>query len=359
MAKGKFLRNIGSGYQGPGTPQNVQANAVSSSGVSLTWPAVSGADTYTIRRSIAGAPYSIIAQNVVGVTAPPGAVADGFTQLVLGPSVTMGLDWFDFNMPGFGTGASVAGQSRQNPDGSVFISGVSNNNFGLSISTMHKLPSGAPQGIAFTECYVDFLISLPGNVRPAGSGFNLPFLACWSASDEKLRGVPAAYGSPQPANCQRYSEWDVTQFEEQDARYADMGGNWDWSCSTNPLTGVLNQGAGSPNGLVDLKGVPWSNQNRFGGSWSKATSTTQGEQKRFINDVQVTPSATPNTSTGRILWNQWFAGQPWPPVNGSTAGSFIDQQFMVFLIGTSQLNPVTVYEVRVFQRPGAVNRIFP
>ena len=75
-----------------------------------------------------------------------------------------------------------------------------------------------------------------------------------------------------------------------------------------------------------------------------ATATTQGYAKWYFDDVQVG-----NT----ITWNQYNPATPPSPVNGSSAYSVMDARHLYLILGSGPSNPMTVYNVQVWQKSTA------
>jgi hypothetical protein len=231
-----------------------------------------------------------------GGTAPAPAAAVGFNRQVLGPNLILGTNWFrcDFydndgtpwNVTQSGTGLRCAG---------------GDNNFNAHVCTTNRAGQGATFG--------------------GGRGAYFEATLRWENSYNQIDGWPA---------------WWTNQIgmmrgdgEGIEIDFMEFWSNFNWGAA------IHHWGPGSrhtidsiPEGITEGGGFDHNALHRYGGLWVKATATTQGYVKWYIDDRLVF------TTT----YNQ----------NGSEF-SLTDTDNWALLLGTSDGNPMFVTACSVWQ----------
>lgn len=221
---------------------------------------------------------------------PPQAAAAGMNTLTYGPAVTLGQNWFQFNMLGV---TPVAGQAVQNADGSITLPGNDGSGFGANIATAH-LVSGVLKGTGFGGgYYIEFVVKF----TPTLGGASLPFPALWSLDTDFLSGNTLQWPG-QPTGFHHRIENDFMQWPHNSLTFWEGNGLIDWfgygSLSTPKISGVQITGTAGqfststlPSGTL-IVGNYISISGTFGGT---------GSITGYTNPTAYVISATNGTST--------------------------------------------------------------
>jgi hypothetical protein len=269
-------------------------------------------------------------------TVPPQAAAVGYTVQTFGPALTLGQNWFDYNLL---TNVPVAGAVVQDGSG-VSILGPSGNNYGAGIATARQ--AGGPgewTGIAFGGgFYVEAELSFTPTVGP----FEMGFPAFWSDDIGML-----SLDTPQwPGQAAGYHHWVELDFLQWPLNLLDSYEASDFIDWYGKAAGGSTPSKPSPNTPVNIGGTTFATPNKYGTLWVPATATTKGYLKSYFNGVQVGQT---------ITWDQYNPASPPAPVLGSTAGSFLDAQQVALILGTDKQCPMKVLSVTVWQASTAGN----
>lgn len=292
-------------------------------------------------------------------SAPAQAAAVGYTQQTWGPSVVLGTDWFSWGF--YGAGAQAAGAVSINPDGTLYLSGIENNNYGATISTAEPASTAVGwSGVAFGGgAYFEATLSFTGQgTGPYPNGGP----AFWMLDIEHLSGGPYNIDWPAaPAGCIEFFEVDAMEYDASNT-YGYQTGISNWYGSTNgacpdgttenPATSI----PGVAGGVLLPADTDLSQPHKYGVLWVPAIGTAdttrkQGYLQFYFDDVQV--GAT-------FYWNYYDPASPatyppLPPANGSSAMSGMDWRHMTLILGTGTAQPMTVYAVAVWQATNADN----
>jgi len=267
-------------------------------------------------------------------TAPAPAAAVGYSTQTFGPAVTLGHNWQPFSF--FGVDPSATGVT-QNANGSVTISGGGGNSYNAQVSTAAPGRNArAWQGIAFGGGgYFEATLSFTGPVLGQG-GDGWP--AFWAVSIEPM----ADLGSRS-----QWVEPDFAEFiDKSPNQYGSGIHNW-YGDARRPSD--LNA-AGAYNTKVTVPpGTDYSQPHTYGWLWVPATATAKGYTKAYFDGVQVGPT---------ITWSE-YNGASAPGRSGSSPFSVMDTQHLALILGTGSTNPMTVYNVSVWQASDVRNLTRP
>ncbi len=296
------------------------------------------------------APSALTQAQMQSVLAPPPpAAAVGYTTRTFGPNVTLGVNWFLFNLLGV---TPIAGQATQNADGSVSMGQIADaSGFGACICSAQKILSGtswagfAVGGGHYIEWDLAFIPTLnpPGGVEPFPAGWSdeITYLA-------QIGGANQWVG--QAAGYQNRIENDHVQWTHNDQRFVATAGLIAWSGPSGSVTPLI-----LPANSETVMNFSFSQRNKYGCLVVPATATSQGYIKNFINGVQVFYAA----GAPQVVWNQYNPAAAPPNVAGTSAGSLIDVSHLALIAGTDITCPMTLYGCSVWQGAGAANTTGP
>jgi hypothetical protein len=291
--------------------------------------------TCTSTSSTSSAQSTTVAVAAAATSAvPPQAAAVGYTVQTFGPALTVGQNWFEFNLLG---NVPVAGAAVQDGSG-VSILGPSGNHYGGGIATARQAGrAGDWTGIAFGGgFYVEAELSFTPTIGPFEPGFP----SFWS-NDIGMLSLDLPQWPGEAAGYHRYVELDFMQWP-LNLSYRYAGSDFiDWY-------GTAHANVASPNTYVDISGTTFANANRYGTLWVPATATTKGYLKTYFNGVQVGQTLT---------WDEYNPANRPAPVLGTTAGSFLDAQQVALILGTDKQCPMKVLSVTVWQAGTAKNLV--
>jgi len=265
--------------------------------------------------------------------------------------VTLGSNWYPWNF--YSSGSQPSGALAQNADGSLFISGLENNNYGASASTGSQKSGGknwtgkAFGGGAYFEAVLSFTNQGNGPYNNGGPAF-------WALDVEHTSQGPYNVSSPGVPNNSAglpytdFFEVDFMEYDVKEYAYQNGIGNWygytQGVASANPYEAV----GGSAGSVLVPNGTVFSQYHKYGCLWVPATPSTQGYLKFYFDGVQ----------TGETFyWNYDDPAHPFAPVpvNNSSAMSGMDQRHMMMILGTGTDQPMTVQSVSVWQVSDANN----
>jgi hypothetical protein len=236
---------------------------------------------------------------------PAPAFAIGATTLTYGHPRTSGVNQnlFDYNFLGV---TPVVGSST-NPDGSILISGAAGDKYGASMCSARKNGS-VVQGYTFGgDCYAEVTAKFPVVLDPTGGG-HLPFPAIWALGVNHLAQV---------GGITRWAELDIMQQTRNSLEYVSMACWIDWPS-------VVIQPS---DGEVHVKGLNFDTYHQYGVRWERATPTTPGITRSYIDRTEV----------------HYARGYPpitWP--YGDPGGTVRDGNRVALILGTSPLCPMTI-----------------
>jgi hypothetical protein len=230
--------------------------------------------------------------------APAAAQQVGYTTQTLGGSPA---NWLPSSPSGTGT--------TRNPDGSVTIANPTNNNWGGQLQTWNN-GQGAAFGGGF---YTQATLKWDGNYVGGQNGTAWP--AFWADGQEAM------------ANKAAHPSWIEPDFMEAWNNSDYSGTLHDWL--NGGATNIQTSSGGIDPGVSDQKQT-------YGFRWIPATAITQGSAQWFLNGRQVGKTVT---------WNQ-----------GQGPYASMDAQHFALFLGTG-MNPMTVYDVQVWQNPATANNI--
>lgn len=287
---------------------------------------------------------------------PPAAIAAGHTTLLFGPNVTLGANWFPFNLLGV---TPNPGQAVQNSNGSVTLGAVADGSgFNGGICTAQKTAGGTSwAGAAFNNGYtVDYVMSFVPTLQ-AGGGGTLPFPALWARAIDYLAQVGGAtQWVGQATGYARSTEWDLMQWPHNSLTLLALSNLIDWyglPASTSSLILPVNS--------ETTVSIPFNQPFRGTHVYKAATATTQGSITDFINGVQ-----TRYLLGSPIVWNPYNPAAAPPPVaaiNGTidskNGGSIIDQDGLAFIAGTDTTSQLTLYSFALWGNQSTCVRTGP
>lgn len=258
---------------------------------------------------------------------PAPALEIGAKTLCFGPGIlTSGPDanMYDYNL----LGATPVPGSTTNADGSVLISGTAGDGYGASLCSMRKVLGTTGQGFAFgADSFVEVDAKWVPTLDPTGGG-HLPFPAIWGLDALRLLLVSTRNEWP---------EIDIAQWPRNTLAYY-VGVSWvDWTLAghvTVPSNGEVKYGGANP-----------ADYNRYGLRWERATPTTPGFLRNYLNGVE-TPFAV---------------GKPYPITwpYGDPRGTILDNSHQGLILGTHPLCQMTVRSACVWSKLASGNWIQP
>lgn len=283
----------------------------------------------------------------------------GYTAQTFGPNLALGSNWFNWGF--YAAGPQPAGATSVNSDGSIAISGIENDNYGATIASAQPESVGW-SGEAFGGGgYFEATLSFTGQntfYYPNGGP------AFWMLDIEHLSQGPYNINWPgAPAGCIDFFEVDNMEFDASVANGYQNGiatwyGSSNGSCPNGATSNPNTQIPGVTGGVLVPAGTDLSQPHKYGALWVPATgsgdtTTTKGYLKFYFDDVQVGSTFT---------WNYYdptmTATYPaFPPVNGTSAMSGMDYRHMTMILGTGTAQPMTVYDVSVWQQSNANNLV--
>jgi hypothetical protein len=278
---------------------------------------------------------------------PAPALAVGYTTCTFGPNVTLGVNWFLYNLLGV---TPVVGQAVQNLDGSVTLGGIADGSgYNANICSAQKTAGGTSwAGIAFGGgSYTEWDFSFTPTLDPGGGGV-LPFPAAWREEIDHLAQIGGAtQWVGQASGYQHYIEDDDVQWARNTLQYYGPAGLIDWAgISASPT--VL------PSNSETHINVPMSDRHKYGHLIVPATATTQGYIANFLDGKMVSYAVG-----SPVLWNQYNPAAAPPTVAGTTAGALIDVSHLALIAGTSTTCPMTIFTCTVWQGATAANTTGP
>lgn len=291
-----------------------------------------------MRRIIEGVPV-----RPPGLIVPAIAAAVGYNCRTFGGNLTLGQNWNNFNWLG---ATPVAGQSTQNPDGTVTL--ISDGSgYGGGICTAKKVGSSWTGKVFGGGAFYRAIFK--HGVTISGSPGSLPMPAWWDLDIDFLMGNTHTWPG-QAGNYLHRIERDLYQWAKDSTLFYQPAGMLDWYGTTNPMLTVTLP---TSTGEVSAHGADLSQYNEFWSLWVCATPTKAGYWLNWINGIRVLPAATPLVAT----WNYWDPANPPspPPVAGTTAMSFMDQLKFPLIFGTATSNPMQIALCEVWQTSDANN----
>jgi hypothetical protein len=257
---------------------------------------------------------------------PDPASAAGYNTLTLDPSVTLGKNWQRW---------SDAVNAKQNSDGSVTIAG-GGNGYNAQIVTAAPDGKGSMTGKSFGGGgYFEAELSFKG--APVKNGGWPSF---WANDIENQIQIQTGNGASQWRG-QRAGY--VNSIEVDFMEYMTGRGNYgiamhNWYGQQSAIQSVSTTASGSPVSLPP--GTDTSQPHTYGFLWVPATSTAQGSAKWYFDGKQVG-----NT----ITWDQYDPNRPPSRLGHGSAFSVLDARHLYLILGSGPSNPMTVYNVKVWQ----------
>lgn len=268
------------------------------------------------------------------IDCPAPARNAGLTVQTLGPQLRLGTTWFDHNF----YRNPVAGQSVQNADGSVFLP-IAGNGYGICTAREVNAALGTWVGRAFKPpFYVEAELSF---IPSASPGAHWP--SFWANPIEAMSTVNAPVSGVQwPGQVAGFLDTVEFDFFELDLsatdRYGICAHNW-----YGIHTATSNPDVRTPNSSVIITPAQFTAPNRFG------FLIVPGSARWYFNGVQVGPVAN---------WTPYNATLLPPPVLGGSAFSRAELFHYSPIINTSDLCPLTVHSMSVWQATVANNLIY-
>jgi hypothetical protein len=248
-----------------------------------------------------------------------------------------------------------------NRHGGLLLTGIENNNYGATIATAQPASNNvgwsgeAFGGGAYFEATLSFAGQGTGPYPNGGPAF-------WMLDIEHLSQGPYNIDWPRaPQGCIDFFEVDAMEYDAGNT-YGYQNGIATWygsakgACANGATYNPNTEIPGVAGGVLVPTGTDFSQPHKYGLLWVPATglgdvTTTQGYLKFYFDDTQVGSTFT---------WNYYDpsfkARYPaFPPVNGSSAMSGMDWRHMTLILGTGTAQPMTVYEVSVWQQSNSNN----
>lgn len=276
--------------------------------------------------------------------APEPAAGAGYVVRTFGPDIRIGKNWFDWSF--YGVGPQPAGAVRANADGSIFLSGQENNNFGATVATARQTPGGrrwagaAFGGGAYFEAELSFTGQGNGPYDNGGPAF-------WMLDIEHTSQGPYVVHWPRkPDSYNDYFEVDVMEYDVREFAFQNGIGNWYGDKKAGTFASTSNPVQEVPKAYGSVRvpdGTDFSQPHRYGCLWVPATPASRGYLKFYFDGSQ----------TGKTFyWRYNDPAHPFPPPprNNDTAMSGMDQRHMFLILGTGTHQPMTVRSVSVWQR---------
>lgn len=264
------------------------------------------------------------------IAVPPPAAAVGYNTQVLGPNVSVGVNWFPYFQGS--SGASIT----TNGDGSVTLAG-GNNTSSAQITTIQAAsgPTSYTGTVFANGAYFEMVASIGGSSISLTNGHP----KFW-AQDIETRANNTVNSSNQwQGQATGYGNWPEADIAE-----------WDQSGSSTAFSDhVINfyDTIGSPlnvtaSHVVTTSNINFTQPHRYGMLWVPATVSAQGYAKWYLDGVLT------NTKS----WNQYNPATAPPPVDGTTAYGVMDSRHMFPILGSGPNNPLTVYSMTAWQAGG-------
>jgi hypothetical protein len=254
---------------------------------------------------------------LASTTPPAPAAAVGYDTETLGPSVTLGQNWYPFSFQGAYTTQSGA---TQNADGSLAISGAGTDGYNGNVSTavVGTTPTNwtgeAFGGGGYFQATLSFTGQSYGGDQPAFWANDVEMMASQSVAPNN----PA----PWPGQATSYGDWMEADFAEWDASKPNQYGygliNWYGPIGSGDNTRTQFAPATVPTG------TDFSQPHTYGFLWMPATSTTQGSAEWFFDGKQIGST---------VYWNQYNPATPPSPLYGSSAMSVMDTRHLALILG--------------------------
>jgi len=265
------------------------------------------------------------AMSTTGAAAPAPAAAVGFNMRTHGPNVTLGSNW-KVHSP----------SATQNSDGSVRLS----EDFyaaNLNINTAGN--GGNFTGVAFGGGgYFEIIFTIENDILGWG-GDPTGWPAWW------MNNIEGTFSDvPNPLVDAQGIEYDACEFLDPHGTPINAGIIL-WSGDGRLFN---NTDAGQGNG-INIPGSGIGNytvRHRYAWLWVKATNSTQGYIKNYIDGVQVGRTYT---------WSQFVNGRSWEDSKNNDPWAVMDTGRYRLLVGSNQQNPMTVYSVEVWQANDSAN----
>ncbi len=250
-------------------------------------------------------------------------------QQTFGPRLILGKNCYPYNLLSV---TPTGAEASTNPDGSVFISGTAGDGYGASICTMQKVGSTG-QGFAVGGgAYIELTAKFQPTLDSTGGG-HLPFPAGWALGVKHLLQV---------GGVNRWPELDFMQWVRNSLNFIAMACLIDWPSQTIQPA----------NGLVLLPaGFDFAQYHRYAVRWEKATPTTQGVLRSYIDRTEVKYAQTGLPGTFYPITWPWI--DPASTTVIKTGGNILDENPVALILGTSPLCPMTVDSLNVWQTAAA------
>jgi len=252
-------------------------------------------------------------------TPPAPAAAAGYKFQTLGGGVWIGVPWVPFDLDGTHPAAL---KMKDHKDGSVTLAG-GGNGYNAHLGTVHSGGLDGWTGVAYGGGgYFEATLSIAGDTYQGyGVRGSDGWPAWWAYTIELARGKVAAGYEP-----------DFMEFFSP-THYTGSIHKWG-----DPSLGKNGELAAAVLPEMDLPaGTSWSEPHRYGFLWVPATNTTQGHAQWYLDGKEI-PGV-------RVTWGKGD-GSPYTD---------LDNQHLYLLLGTGTGNPMTVFDVQVWQKDGSGN----
>jgi hypothetical protein len=270
----------------------------------------------------------------------------GYTTQTLGTGLTLGTNWFPYNLLGK---TPLVGQAVQLANGAISMPGADGSNFGANICTAQKVGTSwagvAYGGGFYAEATMAFTLA-PSPPAPA-----FPYPTFWAHEIDYAAqiGGGSIQWVGQAAGYQHYIELDQLETVPASSPYISRAGCISWQGNPAVSTNHYPQ----PNSLT-LAPVDMTQPHRYGILVVPATSTTQGYFQNFLDGVAV------SYLVGSPSPVQWSLYNPAAPPTGTVQDlAVFDQSHLPLILGTALNMPATVYAASVWQKSSAGNRTGP
>ena len=260
--------------------------------------------------------------------APDYAQALGYTEMTLGPDVTLNKNWWPYD------GANLT----QNADGSVTDHGGVPNHYNAHASTTHRGPNGEIRGKAFKHGFYAEIEWSWKNPPSAGYQNTDGWPSWWATTAE----ADNRYNVPRLPNdgnlefdcCEYMNTSDNTEFNNGIIHwYGGQGAKYS------------NADAGLSGSARSPAGTDVTQKHKIGWVWVEATDASDGYIESYFDRKKV---------GNRYSWKKWGGGGV-PGQLNCAPFSIQDAGSCQLIFGTGTKNELTVYKVRVWQKPGTVN----
>lgn len=261
---------------------------------------------------------------------PAAALDAGYTLETFGPEVDVDANWHRVNFWGMDPNSMNV---QENANGSVTLAGPWSFNAQISTARMDGSPLGW-SGIAFGGgAYIEATLSWENPYNGYGQPQSSGWPAFWANDIEGMSGL---YNTNWPG--QSYPRNIETDFMEYWSDSSWGGALHDWWGPNDVVKGTETT---LPNGASP------HDPHKYGFLWVPATETTKGRAEWYFDDVHL--------ESLDLSWNLYDPTKPPPPEIGSTAWAHLDTRHLALLLGTGAGNPMTVYDVEVWQKSTAEN----